>query len=44
MDVGRQVRDLSESIEFNCARTWGFVSSCGEMKEAVETMIAAGQA
>ena len=30
-----------ESIEFNCARTWGFVSSCGELKEAVENMIAA---
>ena len=27
-----------ESIEFNCARTWGFVSSCRELKEAVENM------
>lgn len=30
-----------ESVEFNCARTWGFASTCGELKEAVDGMIAA---
>lgn len=29
-----------ESIEFNCARTWGFVSSCGELRDAIGNMIA----
>ena len=32
-----------ESIEFNCARTWGFVSSCGDLREAVENMLAVGK-
>ena len=28
-----------KSVEFNCARTWGFVSSCKELKKAVSEMM-----
>ena len=28
-----------ESVEFNCARTWGFVSSCGDLKKATAEML-----
>lgn len=30
-----------ECIEFNCAGNWGFVSTCGELKQAVDRMVAA---
>ncbi|MCJ1232789.1 hypothetical protein MMC14_000743 [Varicellaria rhodocarpa] len=29
----------SECIEFNCARTWGFVSDCKELEQGVEGML-----
>ena len=28
-----------ECVEFNCARTWGFVSSCGDLKKATAKML-----
>ncbi|KAL8792463.1 MAG: hypothetical protein Q9195_004919 [Heterodermia aff. obscurata] len=28
-----------ECMEFNCARTWGFVSSCGDLKNATAEML-----
>ena len=32
----------TECIEFNCARTWGFVSDCQALEEGVTKMLAAG--
>ncbi|CAF9909835.1 MAG: hypothetical protein HETSPECPRED_009532 [Heterodermia speciosa] len=29
----------TECVEFNCARTWGFVSSCGDLKKATAKML-----
>ena len=32
-----------DSIEFNCARTWGFVTSCRDLRGAIEDMLAVGK-
>ena len=29
----------SESVEFNCARTWGFVTDCSALEQAVQNML-----
>ncbi|MCJ1474007.1 hypothetical protein MMC13_002663 [Lambiella insularis] len=31
----------SECVEFNCARTWGFVSDCADLEKGVESMFRA---
>lgn len=31
----------TECIEFNCARTWGFVADCEGLKDGVEGMLKA---